>query len=509
MKREIVKIFDTTLRDGEQSPGCSMDLEEKLRMGRQLAKLGVDIIEAGFPIASKGDFKAVQTIANQVEGPVIAGLARAKTADIDRCWEALQNAAKPRIHTFIATSELHLKYKLQMSHDAVLQDAVRAVSHAKQYTEDVEFSPEDATRSDWKFLAEVVEAVIKAGAKTVNIPDTVGYTTPQEFYKLIRHLKEEVSNIDDAVISVHCHNDLGLGVANSLSAIEAGARQVECTINGIGERAGNASLEEVVMTLKVRPETFGCDTNIRTEQIYHTSKLLSLITGVRVQPNKAIVGDNAFAHEAGIHQDGVLKNVMTYEIMTPESVGWTQNKLVLGKHSGRHALRRRLEELGYDLKEDEFQNVFEGFKALADRKKEVFDDDLEVLIFEQKTDRKDRYVLKNFQVISSHNNPARAELTVEIDGKEQSGHDTGDGPVEAAFKVLKTVTGFQGSLSGFNIAAITGGADAQGEVSVQLKDNGREVRGMGTDTDIIKASVKAYINALNRFDHFREKREGI
>jgi 2-isopropylmalate synthase len=509
VSQEIVKIFDTTLRDGEQSPGCSMDLEEKLRVARQLAKLGVDVIEAGFPIASKGDFSAVERIAREVEGPTIAGLSRAKVEDIDRCWEAVRGAARPRIHTFLATSDLHLKYKLQITRDEMLKRAVEAVKHAKQYTEDVEFSPEDATRSDWSFLAQVCEAVIAAGAKTVNIPDTVGYITPPEFSRLIRFLREKVPNMGQATLSVHCHNDLGLAVANSLAAIEAGARQVECTVNGIGERAGNASLEEIVMSLKVRREVFGCDTRIRTDQIYHTSKLLSLITGVRVQPNKAIVGENAFAHESGIHQDGVLKNVMTYEIMTPESVGWSKSKLVLGKHSGRHALRRRLEELGYELSEEEFQRVFDSFKVLADRKKEVFDDDLEVLVFEQKTDRKDRYVLKNFKITSSHNVPAHAEVTVLIDGREHSGSDQGDGPVEAAFKVLKKITGFKGQLSNFNINAITGGADAQGEVSVQLKENGREVRGMGTHTDIIEASVKAYINALNRFEDFREKRQGI
>lgn len=515
MKKEkytnnIVKIFDTTLRDGEQSPGCSMDLDEKLRMARQLAKLGVDVIEAGFPIASQGDFQSVHRIAQEVSGPAIAGLSRAKPADIDRCWEAIKVAEKHRIHTFIATSDLHLKYKLQMSHQEVLRDAVAAVKHAKQYTDDVEFSAEDATRSDWKYLAEVVEAVIAAGATTVNIPDTVGYTMPQEFHTLIRHLKENVPNIDQATLSVHCHNDLGLAVANSLAAVSAGARQVECTVNGIGERAGNASMEEIVMALKVRKDTYGgLETNIHTEQIYHSSKLLSLITGVQVQPNKAIVGDNAFAHEAGIHQDGVLKNVMTYEIMTPESVGWSENKLVLGKHSGRHALRQRLEALGYELNEEEFQKVFTAFKALADRKKEIFDDDLEVLIFEQKQDREDRYVLTQCEVKSAHNALASAEVTVSVDGKSVTGSDTGVGPVDAAFKVLRQVTGFKGELSNFHINAITGGADAQGEVSVHLKEDGKEVRGMGTDTDIIKASVKAYLNALNRLDHFQEKRRGI
>ncbi len=509
MSSNIVKIFDTTLRDGEQSPGCSMDLEEKLRMARQLAKLGVDVIEAGFPIASKGDFTAVQSIAREIEGPVIAGLARAKREDIDRAWEALREAQQARLHVFLATSDLHLKYKLQKDHAQVLKEAAEAVAYAAQYTSDVEFSPEDATRSRWEFLAEVCEAVIAAGARTVNIPDTVGYTTPGEFFRLIRYLKEHVPNMDKATISVHCHNDLGLAVANSLAAIEAGARQVECTVNGIGERAGNASLEEIVMALKVRKEVYQCDTQVRTEQIYHSSKLLTLITGVRVQPNKAVVGENAFAHESGIHQDGVLKNVMTYEIMTPQSVGWSRSKLVLGKHSGRHALRRRLEELGYELSEEEFQKVFEGFKELADRKKEIFDDDLEVLVFEQRADRQDRYVLKSFEVTSAHGHLARAQVSLFVDGQEKTGSDTGDGPVEAVYKVLKAITGFQGVVSDFSISAVTGGADAQGEVSVQLEENGHEVRGVGTHTDIIQASVKAYLNALNRFGTFREKQSGV
>jgi len=506
---ETVKIFDTTLRDGEQSPGCSMDIDEKLRMAKQLAKLGVDIIEAGFPIASRGDFAAVERIANEVEGPTMAGLSRAKAEDIDRCWQAIRGAKQRRIHTFIATSDLHLKYKLNKSRDQVLQDAVQAVTHALQYTPDVEFSAEDSTRSDWIYLSEVVQAVIEAGAKTVNIPDTVGYTIPDEYYRLIRHLKDKVPNIGKAVLSVHCHNDLGLAVANSLAAIRAGARQVECTINGIGERAGNAALEEIVMTLKVRREEFHCETRIHTEQIYHTSKLLSLITGVQVQPNKAVVGENAFAHEAGIHQDGMLKNQMTYEIMTPESVGWSRSKLVLGKHSGRHAFRKRLEDLGYELKEAEVEKAFEAFKALADKKKEVFDDDLEVLLFEQRHEGEDRYRLKGYNVTSESDGSPRAEVTVAIDGVEHTDAEKGVGPVDASFKVLKKLTRFAGELSGFNINAITGGADAQGEVSVTLKDDGREVRGLGTDTDIIKASLKAYLNALNRFEHFKAKRSGI
>lgn len=507
MNIETVKIFDTTLRDGEQSPGCSMETEEKIRMGLQLAKLGVDVIEAGFPMASVGDFEAVHAIASKVEGPSIAGLARATIKDIDRCWEAIQVAAKPRIHTFIATSDLHLKYKLQKTHAEVLVDAVNAVQHARHYTQDVEFSPEDATRTDWKFLSEVVEAVITAGASTVNIPDTVGYTTPEEFYRLIKYLKKNVPNISQAVLSVHCHNDLGLAVANSLAAIQAGARQVECTINGIGERAGNAAMEEIVMALKVRKEYFACETKIDTQQIYHSSRLLSLITGVRVQPNKAIVGDNAFAHEAGIHQDGVLKNVLTYEIMTPESVGWVQSKLVLGKHSGRHALRQRLKELGFELEEEKFEQIFHAFKALADRKKEIFDDDLEVLVFEQREKRQDRYELKDFQVSSRLDQKAEANLSLEIDGVRVEGKATGDGPVEAAYTVLRQLTGFRGEMTQFKINAITGGADAQGEVSVSLQEGTRLVRGIGTHTNIIQASVKAYINALNRLDQYQSNIE--
>lgn len=506
---DIVKIFDTTLRDGEQSPGCSMDLDEKLRMARQLAKLGVDVIEAGFPIASKGDFAAVQAIAREVEGASVAGLARATRKDIDACWEAIREAKKPRIHTFIATSDLHLKHKLGKSREEVLQDAVAAVRYAASCTSDVEFSAEDATRSDWSYLAEVLQAVIAAGAKTVNIPDTVGYTYPEEFYKLITHLRGTVPNIGQAVLSVHCHNDLGLAVANSLAAIRAGARQVECTVNGIGERAGNAAMEEIVMTLKVRKELFQCDTRIRTEQIYHSSKLLSLITGVQVQPNKAVVGENAFAHESGIHQDGFLKNQLTYEIMTPESVGWTQSKLVLGKHSGRHAFRKRLQDLGYELGQVEFERAFEAFKALADKKKEIFDDDLEVILAEQRHQGEDRYVLKSYSVTSDSDGSPRATVTVTVDGLDQTDAESGVGPVDASFKVLKKLTRFAGEVSGFNINAITGGADAQGEVSVALKDEGREVRGLGTDTDIIKASLKAYLNALNRFEHFKAKREGV
>lgn len=509
IKPETVKIFDTTLRDGEQSPGCSMNLEEKLRMAAQLARLQVDVIEAGFPIASQGDFESVQRIASEIKGPTIAGLARAKESDIDRCWEAVKVAEKSRIHTFLASSDLHLKYKLKISREECLKQAVAAVKHARGYTRDVEFSPEDATRTDWDFLAQLVEAVIEAGASTVNIPDTVGYTTPEEFFALITHLKQKVPNINQATISVHCHNDLGLAVANSLAAIKAGARQVECTVNGIGERAGNASVEEIVMTLKTRKELYACDTKLVTTELYPSSRLLSLITGVRVQPNKAIVGANAFAHESGIHQHGVLNNVLTYEIMTPESVGWAKSKLVLGKHSGRHALRERLKELGHDLAEVDFNKTFDSFKALADRKKEVFDDDIEILVFELTAKDKEKYALESLKVLSADGKSTQVTLNLMVDGKPLTGEATGVGPVDAAFKALKDLTQFEGSLSQFKINAITGGADAQGEVSVHLKQNSHEVRGIGVHTDIIQASVKAYLNALNRLEYYEEKKSGI
>lgn len=507
MKPENVKIFDTSLRDGEQSPGFSMNIEEKLRMARQLAKLKVDVIEAGFPIASKGDFEAVSRVAKEIEGPTIAGLSRANQKDIDRCWEAVQHAQKPRIHTFIATSDIHLEHKLKKSRAEVLQDTISAVKHAKSYTDDVEFSAEDATRSDWSYLSDVIEAAIQHGAKTVNIPDTVGYTVPSEYFNLITHLKQNVKNIDQAIISVHCHNDLGLAVANSLAAIQAGARQVECTINGIGERAGNAALEEIVMALKVRSDLMGCDTNINTEQIYSSSKLLSLITGVLVQPNKAIVGENAFAHEAGIHQDGILKNQMTYEIMTPKSVGWSQNNLVLGKHSGSHAFKSHLQELGFELSEVQLKNAFESFKALADRKKEIYDDDLVALVTEQSQKIEERYQLDHLHVSCGTGNLANSKVSVKINGQVHEGEVSTEGPVEAIFKTIRQITESQSVLKKFKINAITGGIDAQGEVSVTIEDNGKEVRGIGTHTDILVASALAYINALNRLALFEQVSE--
>jgi 2-isopropylmalate synthase len=509
MEKEMVKIFDTTLRDGEQSPGCSMDINEKLRMARQLAKLNVDVIEAGFPVASQGDFEAVKSIAQEIEGPAIAGLARANPHDIDRAWEAVKYAKKSRIHTFIATSDIHLEYKLKKSREQVLEDTYHAVRHAKQYTPDVEFSAEDATRSDWDYLAKVFSTAVEAGALTLNVPDTVGYTYPEEFSRLISYLKQNVKDSDKITFSVHCHNDLGLAVANSLAAVKAGARQVECTVNGIGERAGNCSMEEVVMTLKVRKDLFPCDTRIVTDQIYHSSKLLTLITGVEVQPNKAIVGANSFAHESGIHQDGILKHKMTYEIMTPESVGWSKHKLVLGKHSGRHAFRTRLTELGYQLSQVELEKAFDAFKKLADLKKEVFDDDLEVLVTDEITRGPDRFEIADLKVSSGTKLKPKAKVKIRCDGKIKSLELTGGGPVDAAFKAIRKVTGFKGELLKYNVAAITGGTDAQGEVSVTIKDKGREVRGVGTHADIIQASAKAYVNALNRLEHFRKKKEGI
>lgn len=495
---QVIKIFDTTLRDGEQSPGCSMNLDEKLRMAIELSKLNVDIIEGGFPVASQGDFDAVKTIAKEVKGPVIAGLSRANKMDIDRCWEAVKNAERPRIHTFIATSDIHLKYKLNKTREQVLEDAALAVAHAKHYTPDVEFSAEDATRSDWVYLAKVFETVIANGATTINVPDTVGYTIPSEFGALIRYLKDNVPNINEATISVHCHNDLGLAVANSLVAVENGARQVECTVNGIGERAGNASLEEIVMTLHVRKDKMPYTTAIRTEHIYPASKFLTHITGMHVQPNKAIVGDNAFAHEAGIHQDGMLKYQQTYEIMTPESVGIPRNKLILGKHSGRHAFRDRLNVLGVPLDGVELDRIFKAFKDLADRKKNVYDEDILSLVETQEENIKDKYIFKSSKVVSESAQAAHASVVVEKNGKEMTATENGAGPVDAVYKAIKNLTHFSGTLERYGVNAITGGTDAQGEVFVTISDNGKTTRGSGAHTDIIVASAMAFLQAINR-----------
>lgn len=502
---DIIKIFDTTLRDGEQSPGYSMDTGEKIRMAQQLARLNVDIIEAGFPVASPGDFEAVQLIAKQVEGPTIAGLARANLADIDTCWKAIKDAKKPRIHVFLATSDIHLKYKLRKTREQVLEEAIKTVTHAKKYTDDIEFSAEDATRSDPEYLAQVFQAVIEAGAKTINVPDTVGYTIPSEYGPLIAFLKKRIKNIEKAVISVHCHNDLGLAVANSLTAIENGARQVECTINGIGERAGNASMEEIVMALKVRKSKLGLDTAIITEQIFPTSKLLTHITGISVQPNKAIVGANAFAHESGIHQDGLLKNEATYSIMTPAMIGLMEHRYVLGKHSGRHAFKTRLLGMGFDLSEEESEKAFLRFKELADKKKSIFEEDLEAIVTGLVRTVPEMYILKSVSVASGTKKKPKADVEVLKKGKKVKVSETGAGPVDAVFKALKKISKFNGNLEKFTVNAITGETDAQGEVMVELCKNGKTARGVGSHTDIIVASAMAYVAALNRLEHVDKK----
>lgn len=498
-----ITIFDTTLRDGEQAPGFSMNIDEKLKMALQLERLGVDVIEAGFPISSPGDFEAVKRVAETVQKPAVAGLCRANRKDIEVGYEALKNAKRPRIHTFIATSDIHMKYKLKKSPEEVLQIAVDSVKFARNLCDDVEFSAEDATRTDLDFLCKVVESVIDAGAKTVNLPDTVGYTVPMEYEKIISTIMNKVPNVDKAVISVHCHNDLGLAVANSLVAIKAGASQIECTINGIGERAGNASLEEVVMAMYVRKDIFNdVENGINTKEIYKSSRLLTSITGVDVQPNKAIVGKNAFAHEAGIHQDGVLKERTTYEIMTPESVGFPSNKLVLGKHSGRHALIKRIQDLGYDIEKLDIEKIYNKFKELADKKKEVYDEDIEIIVQNQSSSVKEAFSLEYINIVSG--NTAIPTATVQLmDTKGNISMDasTGDGPVDASFKAIERISGVQGKLKKYKINAVTAGKDAQGEVvvSVDFENSGFEVTGRGYSTDIVEASAKAYINALNRY----------
>jgi len=496
---KTIRIFDTTLRDGEQSPGASMNIDEKLRIAKQLQKVNVDVIEAGFPIASEGDFEAVKRVAQTIKGPEIAGLCRANFKDIDRGWEALQYAGeKGRIHTFIATSDIHMKYKLQMEPAKVLETAIKAVKRARSYTANVEFSCEDAVRTDLKFLAEVVGAVIDAGACVVNIPDTVGYTIPFEYFNIIRYLKENVPNIEKAILSVHCHNDLGLSVANSIAAVQAGAEQVECTINGIGERAGNCSLEEFVMILRTRRDILPFKTNIVTEQITPASRLLSTVTGIVVQPNKAIVGANAFAHEAGIHQHGVMMEKSTYEIMTPESVGLKENALVLGKHSGRHAFKKRLEELGHELEDEMLNKAFERFKNLADLKKEIFDEDLDAIVADEVMRVPDKYRLSHITVTCGSFAVATATVQMEIDGEPVRTAELGDGPVDATLKAIKKLTKNKAKLLQYIVEGITGGTDAQGEVTVRLSEGNRTVIGRGSSTDIIEASAKAYINALNR-----------
>lgn len=499
MKERLI-IFDTTLRDGEQSPGASMTKEEKVRIAKALERLRVDVIEAGFPVASRGDFEAVQTVAGAIKDSTVCGLARAVDQDIDTAAEALKGAVSKRIHTFIATSPIHMKMKLNMTPEQVIERAVRSVKRARQYTDDVEFSPEDAGRSEIDFLCRVLEAVIEAGATTVNIPDTVGYSLPTQFGSLIRELIERVPNSDKAIFSVHCHNDLGLAVGNSLAAVLNGARQVECTLNGLGERAGNAALEEIVMAVRTRQDQFPCDVGIDTTQIVYCSRLVANITGFPVQPNKAIVGANAFAHESGIHQDGVLKSRETYEIMRAEDVGWHANRMVLGKHSGRNAFRTRLRELGVEFaREEDLNEAFIRFKDLADKKHEIYDEDLQALVTETNLAiANERVKLVSLKVCSETGETPKATLTLWVDGDEKTGTAEGSGPVDATFKAIETIVDSGCSLQLFSVNNITTGSDAQGEVTVRLEQRGRIVNGHGADTDILVASAKAYINALNK-----------
>ncbi|MBF0542089.1 MAG: 2-isopropylmalate synthase [Nitrospirae bacterium] len=500
MSKRIIKIFDTTLRDGEQSPGATMNVEEKFQIAKCLQRLKIDIIEAGFPIASQGDFEAVQKIANEIKGLTVAGLCRARDIDIDRAGEALKNADNGRIHIVIATSDIHLKHKLKMDRNQVIEASIKAVKRARNILSDVEFSAEDATRSDWDYLCKITEEVIKAGASTVNIPDTVGYTVPQEYFDLITYIKNKVPNIDKAVISVHCHNDLGLGVANTLSAITAGAGQVECTINGIGERAGNASLEEIVMALKTRPAIYNADTNIVTNKIYKTSRLVSKITGMVVQPNKAIIGDNAFAHEAGIHQDGILKNRATYEIMKPEDIGIPSNKIILGKHSGRHAFKVRLTELGFDLSIEDIDRAFEKFKDLTDQKKYVFDEDIETIVSKEISRIEEAYQLKDISFSGGMSANPKAKVVIIHKEEELETEAFGDGMIDAAYKAIAKLTETKSKLNKFEVQSITGGTDAMGEVTVMIEEKGVIVRGTGAHTDVTVAAAIAYINALNRLE---------
>lgn len=499
MTNDRVIIFDTTLRDGEQSPGCSMNLEEKLKIARLLDEMGVDVIEAGFPIASKGDFEAVQAIAKEIKNAVVCGLSRAKAADIDVAGEALKPAERRRIHTFISTSDIHMRYQLQMSPEAVLDSVRESVTRARKFTDDVEWSGMDATRSDLDFLCRCVEAAINSGATTVNIPDTVGFAMPDEMANIITTLKNRVPNIDKAIISMHCHNDLGLAVANSLAGVKAGARQIECTINGIGERAGNAALEEIVMAIKTRQDIAPYETGVDSTMITKVSRALSAVTGFTVQPNKAIVGANAFAHESGIHQDGMLKHKGTYEIMTPESVGLTKSSLVMGKHSGRHAFKTKLEDLGFDLGENAFEDAFNRFKDLADKKKNVYDEDITALVEDEVERDHDNIRFLNLQVRAGTKGPQSADLELEVDGVVKSASVEGNGPVDAIFKAVRAIIPHEDSvLQLYQVHAVTGGTDAQAEVTVRLEENGKTVNGQGADADTLVASCRAYIHALNK-----------
>jgi 2-isopropylmalate synthase len=506
MSQDKILIFDTTLRDGEQSPGCSMNLEEKLRMARLLDEMGVDIIEAGFPIASPGDFEAVSEIAKIIKNASVCGLSRAIERDIDVAGEALSHAKNPRIHTFISTSPQHMRYQLQMDEGQVLESVASSVTRARKYTDNVEWSAMDATRSDPNFLCRAIDVAIRAGARTINIPDTVGYAVPDEFAALITRIKNTVPDIDCCVISVHCHNDLGLAVANSLAGVAAGARQIECTINGIGERAGNAALEEVVMAMKTRADKMPYVCGIDTTMIMKASRTLSTTIGFNVQPNKAIVGANAFAHESGIHQDGVLKNASTYEIMTPESVGLTRSELVLGKHSGRHALKSRVAELGYELGDNALNDLFKRFKDLADKKKQVFDDDIIALIEDEVGAEKDSIKFHALQVQAGTKGPQTAAIELSVDGVIQSASVEGNGPVDAIFKAIRSIVPHEEAhLQLYQVHAVTGGTDAQAEVTVRLEEGGKTVNGQGADADTLVASARAYVHALNKLVVKRSK----
>ena len=497
---EKIVIFDTTLRDGEQAPGASLNQQEKLEVAQALANLGVDVIEAGFPISSEGDFEAVKTIAKTIKGPIICGLARAIEKDIDACYQAVKYSSRPRIHVFLATSKIHMKYKFKKAEDEILRLAVESVKYAKKYCRDIDFSPEDASRTEKEFLYKVVEAVIDAGATAVNIPDTVGFAEPEELGALIAGIKENVPNINKTIIAVHCHNDLGLAVANSLAAIKNGARQVECTINGIGERAGNASLEEIVMAIDTRKDIFtGLSTNINKKEIYRTSRLVSKLTGFAIAPNKAIVGGNAFRHESGIHQDGVLKERTTYEIIRPEDVGFYGEGQVLGKHSGRHAFAERLKRLGFHLKEQQLENAFKRFKQLADKKKDIFDDDLRTIVEDEIQVARPLWSLVSFQVNSGTEVKPIATVRLKKKAKVLVSLSSGDGPVDACYKAADKIIGINGELLDYRLEAVTRGKDAIGEASVKIRIKDKIFSGRGSSTDIIEASILAYLNAVNKY----------
>ena len=503
-----VLIFDTTLRDGEQSPGCSMTQPEKLRVAKALAELGVDIIEAGFPIASRGDWESVNLVAREVRNARIAGLARCNREDIEQAWKALRDAERPRLHVFLATSAIHREYKLNMAKDEILRTAVEGVKFARSLCEDVEFSPEDASRTELEFLAEVVEAVVAAGATTVNIPDTVGYTVPTEFHEVFSYLKRHVRGIDDIVLSVHCHDDLGMAVANSLAAVQAGARQIECTINGIGERAGNCSLEEIAMALKTRNTFFNLHTGINTTRLYPTSRLVSQITGMPIPRNKAVVGENAFAHESGIHQHGMLRHHSTYEIMRPQDVGLSRTNLVLGKHSGRHAFRERVRELGFEIDDAELNRLFEEFKALADKKKELFDGDIEALVMRAENAAEGPWRLQNLQVHTDSAGAAQVTLDLtHTDGRHIQQLMSADGPVDAVVKAIDAATGTAVQLRKFEVHSVSVGEDAQGEALLTVEHNGRSYRGAGVSTNIIEAAARSYLEVINRIEATRHSAE--